>query len=295
MNNPSESERRGEWHMEIIRSVSQMQNRSRELRKLGKTIGVVMTMGYLHEGHLSLLRIARPRCDTLVMTLFVNPAQFGPAEDLKAYPRDFERDRTMAEHENVDIIFAPDNNEMYPFGLNTIVDVPEMGSVMCGAFRPGHFRGVTTIVAKLFNAVMPQVAVFGQKDAQQAAIIKRMARDLFFDITIIIGPTVREPDGLAMSSRNVYLNKEERREALGLSKSLSLAEKLIREGSRSPENIKERMRALLSEYPGVDVEYIAFVHQDTLEPVTEIAGTILVAIAARVGPARLIDNIIITV
>ncbi len=282
--------------MKIISSVREMQRTAEELRLQGKRIGVVPTMGYLHEGHLSLIRLARQRSDIVVVTLFVNPTQFGPTEDFDRYPRDFNRDRRLAEEAGCDILFAPESREMYGEDYLSYVEVEKLSRILEGEFRPTHFRGVTTVVAKLFNLTKPHLAVFGQKDAQQATIIKKMVRDLNFDIEIVVAPTVREPDGLAMSSRNVYLTPEERTDALVLKQSLDLAERLVQEGVRDPRKIIDEMKRLISSKNSAKLDYIAVVEPETLSPVTRLRDhqAVLVALAVRIGSTRLIDNTVIT-
>jgi pantoate--beta-alanine ligase len=266
-------------------------------RREGTTIGLVPTMGYLHEGHLSLLRAARQRCEIVVMSLFVNPAQFGPGEDLEAYPRDEARDLELAEAAGVDLLYAPAVDEVYPEGFATSVEVGGgLTAVLDGDPErrgPGHFRGVTTIVAKLFNAVGPDVAFFGQKDAQQALVIRRMARDLDFPVEIEVVPTVREPDGLAMSSRNAYLTPDERRRAAALSRALRAAEEVAASGERSAEAALVAARAEL-ERAGIEPEYLEARDPQSLAAVDSLNGRpVLIAVAARVGAARLIDNTLI--
>jgi pantoate--beta-alanine ligase len=281
-------------NLRVISSIPEMQALADQVRREGKRIGLVPTMGYLHEGHLSLLRAARKVSDLLVMSLFVNPTQFGPHEDYQTYPRDFERDRVLAASEGTDIIFAPAAGDMYPKGYTTWVEVAGLSDKLCGQFRPGHFRGVATIVTKLFNIVKPHVAFFGQKDAQQSIIIQRMVQDLNMDIQIEVLPTVREPDGLALSSRNVYLSQQEHQAALVLSRSLDLAQKLIQNGERSTAVILSKMRELIAQEPLVTLEYVAITDLSTLEDLKEISSRTLIALAAKVGKTRLIDNCIVT-
>lgn len=277
--------------MKIIGSVAAMQAESEALRHNGQSIGFVPTMGYLHEGHLSLLRIARQRADVTVMSIFVNPTQFGPNEDLERYPRNFERDERLARKEGCDILFYPTVEEMYPEPYRTYVTVEEITQVLCGKSRPTHFRGVTTIVAKLFNIVKPNFAVFGQKDAQQAIIIKQMVRDLNFDLEILTGPIVREPDGLAMSSRNVYLSAEERKDALKLYQSLTKAKKLIEGGERDAARIKKNIEHILRQGKSAKIDYIEIVDTSNLKSMEKIQGEVLIALAVFIGKTRLIDNI----
>ena len=280
--------------MQVIEKISDMQSYVRKCKLDGKTIGFVPTMGYLHEGHLSLVRIARKRCDILVVSIFVNPTQFGPEEDFDKYPRDFGRDKKLCEQENVDIIFAPSVEEMYPKDSVTYVDMAgEMTKVLCGKYRPGHFRGVMTVVSKLFNIVQPDIAVFGRKDGQQLAVIRRMVSDLNFPIEIIGGETVRESDGLAMSSRNKYLTEEQRKSAPALYKSLLLAKTMIENGETDSSKIVERMRDYISNSGDFKIQYIEIVDADTLTPVDKIRNKVMIALAAFLGETRLIDNIVV--
>ena len=280
--------------MQVIEKISDMQSYVRKCKLDGKTIGFVPTMGYLHEGHLSLVRIARKRCDILVVSIFVNPTQFGPGEDFDKYPRDFGRDKKLCEQENVDIIFAPSVEEMYPKDSVTYVDMAgEMTKVLCGKYRPGHFRGVMTVVSKLFNIVQPDIAVFGRKDGQQLAVIRRMVSDLNFPIEIIGGETVRESDGLAMSSRNKYLTEEQRKSAPALYKSLLLAKTMIEDGETDSSKIVERMRDYISNSGDFKIQYIEIVDADTLTPVDKIRNKVMIALAAFLGETRLIDNIVV--
>jgi pantoate--beta-alanine ligase len=264
-------------------------------RAAGSSIGLVPTMGFLHDGHLSLLRAARAECDVVVMSLFVNPAQFGPGEDLDRYPRDEERDLALAAEAGADLVYAPPVEEVYPEGFSTFVEVEgNLTGVLDGdpsRRGAGHFRGVTTVVAKLFNAVQPDVAYFGQKDAQQVAVIRRMVRDLDFPVRIESLPTVREPDGLAMSSRNAYLEVGDRKRATALSRALRAAERVAREESLGA-GVEAGRREL--EVAGIDPEYFEARDAESLEPVAELSGRpVLIAVAAQVGGARLIDNVLI--
>lgn len=276
--------------MRIITQISEMQREVNLLRLKCKRIGLVPTMGYLHEGHLSLVREAQKKSDLVVMSIFVNPTQFGPNEDFKDYPRDFDRDVELAASVGSDIIFYPDWQDVYPEPYLTYVDVEKITSVLCGASRPTHFRGVATIVAKLFNIVKPHVAVFGQKDAQQVIVIKRMVADLNFDVDIIVAPIVRESDGLAMSSRNTYLTPSHRAQAVVLYQSLMEAKKMIESGERQARIIQQHMRAMIEQQPDAQIDYIEIVDTTHLEPQPILAGEILIAIAVRFGRARLIDN-----
>jgi pantoate--beta-alanine ligase len=278
--------------MLVIGTVREMQRWSDAQRAQGKRIGFVPTMGYLHEGHLSLVRVAHSRSDVVVTSIFVNPMQFGPGEDLERYPRDFARDEALLAGEKTDIIFYPNANEMYPPDFSTTVGVEKLSGTLCGASRPGHFLGVTTVVAKLFNAVKPHVAVLGAKDAQQAFVLKRMTRDLNFDIEIVVAPTVRESDGLAMSSRNKFLSPEERSEALVLYRSLQLGSQMIAQGERDPRKVVAAMSHLIQGTSG-RIDYVSVVDTATLCEVSEIKGEILVALAVFFGKTRLIDNAVI--
>ena len=280
--------------MEVIRSVKEMQARALELKRAGKSIGFVPTMGYLHEGHLSLMRLARARCDVLVVSVFVNPTQFGPNEDLDAYPRDFDRDEKCCAGEGVDLVFYPTPETMYAADASVWVDEESLSNVLCGSSRPGHFRGVCTVVAKLFNIVQPDCAVFGEKDAQQLRVIERMVRDLNVPVQIVRGPIVREADGLAMSSRNKYLDAGQRAQALCLRRALDLAERLFEQGERDVASLRKGMLELIGGAPGAAIDYIEFVADASLAPVEEIQGSILVALAVKFGATRLIDNTVLS-
>lgn len=264
-----------------------------KIRLERRSIGFVPTMGYLHEGHLSLFHIARQRSNVVIASIFVNPAQFGPEEDYERYPRDLKRDMELAESNGCDFVFAPEVNAMYPKGYQTYVEVTGITERLCGGSRPDHFKGVTTIVLKLFNLIKPTAAVFGQKDAQQAFVIQRMVVDLGLDIDIVIAPIIREKDGLAMSSRNVYLKPKERKEAVSLYRSLKLAEDLITAGEKDPSKIHAEILAVLSETETVKVEYIEIVDTQNFQPVEAVITGTLIALAAMVGNTRLIDNTII--
>lgn len=279
--------------MEIIKGIKETQRRILSEKCRGKVVGFVPTMGYLHEGHLSLVRQCRKDTDFCVVSIFVNPTQFGPGEDYEKYPRDEKRDLELLKKEDVDLIFMPEVEEMYPSGYQTYVEVTELSKPLCGKFRPGHFKGVTTVVSKLFNAVLPDIAYFGQKDYQQYLIIKKMVEDLNFPVEIKMMPIVREPDGLAMSSRNTYLKEEERKQAIALYRALKRGEELFKKGERDAAIIRREMERVFSEYPLVKVQYIEVVDANTLEPVLKLKGKILIAVAAFVGKARLIDNIIL--
>ena len=283
--------------MKIITTIHEMQQTVDELRQIRKKLGVVPTMGYLHEGHLSLIHLAKQHADVVITTLFVNPAQFGPTEDFDKYPRDFGRDKKLAESAGTDILFAPSNEEMYPAGYLTVVDVGRITTVLEGKIRPTHFRGVTTVIAKLFNITKPDVAVFGQKDAQQAIVIQQMVRDLNFDVRIMIAPIVRESEGLAMSSRNVYLSEVERKESVVLHQSLQLAKKLIEYGERNCSLIISEMKKLISANLSAKIDYISITEAETLEELSVLqdGNQALISLAVRFGTTRLIDNILLTI
>jgi pantoate--beta-alanine ligase len=249
-------------------------------------------MGALHEGHLSLIRRARNENDTVVVSIFVNPKQFGPKEDLKKYPRPLSRDLALCKKEGVDFVFLPGAQGMYPEGFSTYVEVDGLSSVLCGKSRPGHFRGVATVVAKLLNIVQPATLYLGQKDAQQAVIIRRMVKDLNFPVKVKVMPTVREKDGLALSSRNAYLTEAQRKDALALSQALKLAKVMVDNGAREPERIISRMRQVIRK-KALKIDYIEIADPDSLKPVNKIAGKVLITLAVRVGKTRLIDNLLI--
>lgn len=279
--------------MEVIRTTAGMHARAQEAGRRGQRIGLVPTMGYLHEGHLSLVRIARPRCDLLVVSIFVNPTQFGPGEDYQRYPRDFQRDQALCRRNAVDIVFYPPVEEMYAPNASVYVDEERLSKVLCGASRPGHFRGVLTVVAKLFNIVRPDLAVFGQKDAQQLRLIQQMVRDLNFPVEIVVGPIVREPDGLAMSSRNTYLSSEERLQALCLTRALQRSRELVRAGERDASRLRSEMIACIKEYPLARIDYVQIVDWETLQPVEMLERKSLAALAVWIGKTRLIDNAVL--
>lgn len=279
--------------MELVRRVAKMKEYSRKYREQGLKIGFVPTMGYLHEGHLSLVREARRMSDICVVSIFVNPIQFGPQEDLDRYPRDLERDAEILAEEKVDVLFAPSVEEMYPQGYRTYVYVEGLSEKLCGASRPGHFRGVTTVVCKLFNIVQPHFAFFGQKDAQQYIILRRMVQDLNMDVEMILMPIIREADGLAMSSRNVYLSPEERAIAPMLYQALKIGQEMIEEGERDPKKVIKAMKEYLEQEPRIRIDYIEIVDLENLEPVNTIRGRVLIAGAIYIGTTRLIDNIIV--
>lgn len=279
--------------MEIIRSVEAMQQAARSGHRAGRRIGLVPTMGCLHEGHLSLVRLARAHSDMVILSVFVNPIQFLPGEDFASYPRPVEHDERLCEEAGVDVLFHPEGPQMYAPGHSVFVEETRLSQGLCGASRPGHFRGVTTVVAKLFNITQPDVAVFGEKDAQQLRVIRRMVQDLNMPVEIVAAPIVRESDGLAMSSRNRYLSVSERRDALCLRRSLDEAERRIRAGERSVKAICGAIRSVLEAVPSVRIDYVECVDNETLEPVLEVNRPVLVALAVRIGSTRLIDNTVL--
>ncbi len=262
-------------------------------RLLDEPVGFVPTMGYLHEGHISLARRARAECRSVVVSIFVNPTQFGPSEDLAKYPRDLERDLRLLEPVGVDLVWTPTPEAMYPPGFQTWVEVEGLTRPLEGAARPGHFRGVTTVVAKLFNAVQPQVAYFGQKDAQQAAVIRRMTRDLDFPVEVVVCPTVREADGLAMSSRNAYLSAEERRAATVLFRALSAAKEAFEQGERDADRLRQIMTETVNAEPLAKLQYVSCADYDTLEELENVSGKSLLSMAVFIGKTRLIDNFVL--
>lgn len=280
--------------MLTISSAQEMNAFTKAAHLTGKRIGFVPTMGALHEGHLSLVRASRAQSDVVVVSIFVNPAQFGPNEDFSKYPRSFDRDAAMLEGEGADCIFSPAVEEMYPPGATTWVTVEGLSERLDGRSRPGHFRGVSTVVSKLFNIVQPDAAFFGQKDAAQVAVIRKMVRDLNFDVRIIVCPIVREKDGLAMSSRNAYLTSEQRQQATVLSRSLQRVQQLIAQGQNSAEELIQAGKQPMSEEPDVKLDYFEIVNPDTLDPVQHVRDGALVAVAAYVGTTRLIDNALIS-
>jgi pantoate--beta-alanine ligase len=277
--------------MRTLTGIPETQHACIEARRNGRRIGLVPTMGALHDGHLSLVRSARSQCDFVVVSIFVNPLQFGPNEDLARYPRPFDRDRQLLESEKVDLLFAPDAPSVYPEGATTFVDVEGPTAVLEGAKRPGHFRGVTTVVSKLFHIVQPDFAFFGQKDAQQAAIITKMARDLDFPLQVVVCPIVREKDGLAMSSRNAYLSPEQRKQATVLYRALSRMQTLADSGERNSSALIDAGCQVIAEEPAVSLDYLAVVDTETLQPIDDVSHGALIPIAAYVGSTRLIDNI----
>ncbi|HWI41067.1 MAG TPA: pantoate--beta-alanine ligase [Verrucomicrobiae bacterium] len=279
--------------MKIITGVGEMQEWSRSARGAGKTVALVPTMGYLHDGHASLMREGRGRCDLLVTSIFVNPTQFGVGEDFESYPRDLERDAAIAREAGVDVIFAPTAAGMYPQGYLTYVNVEELTLPLCGGSRPGHFRGVTTVVAKLFNIVQPDVALFGRKDFQQLAVIRRMAQDLNMQVQVVGMPIVRESDGLAMSSRNKYLSADQRRQALCLHRALQAARGLLGSGVTNCDAILCEVRSIIGREPDAVIDYAELRDPQSLQPVAAAGADTLLALAVRIGTTRLIDNCIL--
>jgi len=278
--------------MEVIKTIKEMKEFSSQARRAGKTIAFVPTMGYFHDGHLSLMREGRRRGHLLIISLFVNPTQFGPNEDFKNYPRDFERDSKMAEEVGVDVLFAPEASDMYPLNHQTIVRVEKVTQNLCGRSRPIHFQGVTTVVMMLFEIVMPHVAIFGEKDYQQLVTIQQMVRDLHLSVEVVGMPTVREVDGLAMSSRNAYLLPEERKAALSLYRSLQKAKELLQKGERKADRILHEMKGIFQSEPLVRIDYVQICDATTLQDVDRIEGDVVVALAAYLGKTRLIDNLV---
>ena len=279
--------------MEIVKEIKKMSALSQKWQQAGEIVALVPTMGYFHQGHLSLISEGKKQGDVLVVSLFVNPIQFGPKEDLAAYPRDLQRDASLAEKQGTDVLFVPEEKEMYPEGYQTYVEVTQLTKYLCGVSRPGHFKGVTTVVAKLFNIIRPHIAIFGLKDYQQYIVIKRMVRDLNYPIKIIGCPIVREPDGLAMSSRNVYLTSEQRTSALSLYKSLNIAQEMVNKGEKKAKTIIETVSTFIQKHPYTQIDYVKLCDPETLEELEEIRGNALLALAVKVGKARLIDNTIL--
>jgi len=277
--------------LQVITGVDAMRTAVREIQRGGETVGLAPTMGALHEGHLSLVDAAAAECDRVVASIFVNPTQFGPSEDFSKYPRPLERDLELLRERGCDLVFVPEAAEMYPQGYGTSIDVGPVAVPWEGAARPGHFAGVATVVLKLFECVPADRAYFGRKDYQQTLVVRRMAADLNLPIDVRVCPIVRDADGLALSSRNVYLSPDERRRALSLSQSLRLAEEIISSGERDALVVRERMLALIAAVGGVAVEYVAIVLDGTVDEVAEIDGPVTIAVAARVGTTRLIDNV----
>lgn len=279
--------------MLVCRTISEIRSVVQEARAHRQTVGFVPTMGYFHEGHLVLMQEAKKVCDLVVVSIFVNPLQFGPREDLDRYPRDFERDVQLAEKVGVDVVFFPSAEEMYPSGFSTRVELGELTQCLCGRSRPGHFQGVATVVAKLFNIVSPDKAFFGQKDAQQVMVIKRMVEDLNMPLEVVVVPTVREEDGVAMSSRNVYLEFHERQAARCLSRSLEMAGQEVANGEQDASRLQEMVRKMIAEEPLADIDYVEIRSLPGLKPVTSLEGPALLAVAVHFGKTRLIDNTVL--
>ena len=279
--------------MEVVKTIEQVREVVRAAHSKGKIIGFVPTMGALHAGHISLIEAAKKKCDFVVVSIFVNPTQFGPGEDFQKYPRPLEKDLEICEEQGVDVVFNPPQQQMYAGENLTWVNVEKMTEGLCGASRPGHFRGVTTVCARLFNIVQPDIAFFGQKDAQQAIVIKRMVADLNMPLEIAVCPTVREADGLAISSRNQYLTNQERADAALIYKSLEKCREMIESGTKDSQTITGEMRKILNQSALIEIEYVSLVDAKTLEAAEQISGRVLAAVAARVGSTRLIDNIVV--
>jgi pantoate--beta-alanine ligase len=279
--------------MKAIKKIDEMRSEVSGIKSRGMSIGFVPTMGYLHEGHLSLVRESLRKADVTVVSIFVNPAQFGPREDLKEYPRDLNRDSDVLEREGVDYLFVPESVEIYPQGHKTYVEVCDLQDKLCGRSRPGHFRGVCTVVLKLFNIINPDISFFGQKDAQQAIILKRMVKELNLEVIIEVLPIIREEDGLALSSRNKYLTQEERKAALVLSKSLKEAQSMMEKGQRDSAAIIKEMKEMIGRESLVKIDYVEIVDMDNLDPVARIEKEALAAVAVFIGKVRLIDNTIL--
>jgi pantoate--beta-alanine ligase len=281
--------------MKVAKTIKSVRNLVKAARSKGKIIGFVPTMGALHIGHISLIEAAAKKCDFVVVSIFVNPTQFGPGEDFEKYPRPLKADLEICRKAGVDVVFAPSPQQMYPGENLTWVDVEKLTEQLCGRFRPGHFSGVTTVCAKLFNIVAPDIAFFGQKDAQQAIVIKRMVADLNMPLKIVVCPTVRQADGLAVSSRNQYLTRQQKKNAPLIYKSLQKCQKLIADGVADSKTIINQMRKILQQAPSIKIEYISIVDADTLQELKKITGKVLVAVAVKIGSTRLIDNILVDV
>jgi len=279
--------------MEVIETIEAVRENVKAARKKGKKIGLVPTMGAFHRGHISLIERAVKDCDFVVVSIFVNPTQFGHGEDFEKYPRDFDADIEACRKAGVDLVFAPSTEQMYTAENLTWVNVEKLTDTLCGQFRLGHFRGVTTVCAKLFNIVQPDIAFFGRKDAQQAIVIKRMVADLNMPLKFVICPTVRDTDGLALSSRNQYLTEQQRKDATLIYKSLQECEKMLKAGVTSTKEVITQMRSILYQAPSINIEYVGIVDAETLQSLDHITGRVLAAVAVRIGPARLIDNILV--
>ena len=279
--------------MEVVKTIESVRSLVKAARGNGKKIGLVPTMGALHIGHISLMEAAVKECDFVVVSIFVNPTQFGPGEDFEKYPRPLEADLKICRETGVDVVFNPTPEQMYSVEKLTWVNVEKLTELLCGRSRPGHFRGVTTVCAKLFNIVAPDIAYFGQKDVQQAIVIKRMVADLNMPLEIVICPTVREPNGLAVSSRNKYLTEQQKKDAANIYKSLQKCRQMIEAGVTETSKIIAEMSKILQQIPSIEIEYVSIVDAGTLRDIDRIAGKILAAVAVRIGPARLIDNILV--
>ena len=281
--------------MEFAKTIESVRSQVKAARSGGKKVGLVPTMGALHVGHISLIEAAVEKCDFVVVSIFVNPTQFVPGEDFEKYPRPLEADLKICKKAGVDVIFVPTPEQMYPAENITWVSVEKLTESLCGQFRPGHFRGVTTVCTKLFNIVAPDIAFFGQKDAQQAIVIRRMVADLNMPLEIVICPTVREPNGLAISSRNKYLTEQQKKDAANIYKSLQKCRQMIDAGVKETTEIITEMRKILQQVPSIEIEYISIVDAETLRNIDRIAGKALAAVAVKIGPAKLIDNILVDV
>jgi pantoate--beta-alanine ligase len=279
--------------MKVAKTIGAVRHLVKAARKAGKKIGFVPTMGALHKGHISLIEAAKKKCDFVVVSIFVNPTQFGPGEDFAKYPRPIKADLKVCRKAGVDVVFAPTPRGMYPKENLSWVNVEKLSEPLCGKFRPGHFRGVATVCAKLFNIVTPDIAYFGQKDAQQAIIIKRMVADLNMPLKIVVCPTVREKNGLAMSSRNQYLTPQQKKDAALIYKSLQKCRHIIKQGGRDTKKITAEMRKILKQIPSAKIQYISIVDAETLQNINKVTGKILAAVAVKIGSTRLIDNILV--
>jgi pantoate--beta-alanine ligase len=279
--------------MYVAKTIVQMKQYVAEARRKGQTVGLVPTMGALHAGHVSLIQAAAAACDFVVVSIFVNPTQFGPGEDFERYPRPIEKDVAICEQHGADVVFAPGTSEMYPRLQTAWVDVEKLTDGLCGRSRPGHFRGVTTVCTKLFNIVGCDMAFFGQKDAQQAAVIRRMVANLNMPLKIVVCPTVREPDGLAMSSRNQYLSPQHRKDATIIYKAIQRGQEMVLAGTVEASRVIDQMKATLAQVPAMQSEYVSIVDAETLEQIDSLRGRVLIAIAARIGSTRLIDNAVV--
>ncbi len=279
--------------MYVAKTIAQMKEYVAEARRKGRTVGFVPTMGALHAGHVSLVQAAAAACDFVVVSIFVNPTQFGPGEDFERYPRPIEKDLAICEQHGTDVVFAPSSSEMYPQLQTTWVNVEKLTDGLCGRSRPGHFRGVTTVCSKLFNIVGCDMAFFGQKDAQQVTVIRRMVADLNMPLKIVVCPTIREPDGLAMSSRNQYLSPQHRKDATIIYKAIQKGQEMILASNDDPAPVVDQMNAILAQIPAMQPEYVSIVDADTLEQISHLRGRVLIAIAARIGSTRLIDNAVV--